>query len=82
MVVTKASRLLWQIVTLSDTMYVVIESENGTSQEECLCNIHEDTSGDVFFIDRLIGSECNAAHDKQHCTEQFDVCFTLHSRGS
>ena len=63
-------------------MYIVIKAENGASQEERLCNIHEDTSGDVFFIDRLVGSECNAAHYEQHCTEQFDFCFTLHSWGS
>ena len=31
-----------------------------------------------FYLCANGEAKCNAAHDKQHCTEQFDVCFTLH----
>ena len=59
-------------------MYVVVESEYGASKQECLGDIHEDTTSDVLFIDCLVRSECNAAHDEQHCAEQFDCQFSFH----
>ena len=59
-------------------MNVVVKTKYGTSQEECLCYVHEDTPGDILFVDSLVRSKCNAADDQQHCTEQFDCQFALH----
>ena len=49
-------------------MDIIVKAKYGTSQEECLRDVHEDTVGDVFFVHRLKDSDCNAADDKQHCT--------------
>ena len=46
------------------SMYVVVKAENGTSQQERLCNVHEDTAGDDLFVDGLIGSECDATDNQ------------------
>lgn len=40
-------------------MDVVIEAEDGTSQEKGLGNVHEYTTSDVLFIDCLVGCECD-----------------------
>ena len=45
-------------------MDVIVKAKDGTSQEECLCDVHEDTASDVLFIDCLIGSEGNAANNE------------------
>lgn len=50
-------------------MDVVIQSKDGASQQESLCNIHEDTTSDVTNDYRLVGSKCNAADNQQHCTK-------------
>lgn len=59
-------------------MDIVVKAKDGTSQEESLCNVHEDTTGDILFVDSLVCCKCNAADDQQHCTEQLDSQFTLH----
>ena len=46
------------------SMYVVVKAENGTSQEECLSDVHEDTASNVLFVYGLIGSECDATHNE------------------
>lgn len=59
-------------------MDVVIESEDGTSQEKGLGNVHEYTTSDVLFIYSLVGCECDRRYYQEHCAEEFYGEFTLH----
>lgn len=59
-------------------MDVVIEAEDGTSQEKGLGNVHEYTTSDVLFIDCLVGCECDRGDYQEHGAEEFHGEFTLH----
>ena len=41
-------------IGVCQAMYVIVEAKDGTSQEECLGDVHQDTASDVFFEDCLI----------------------------
>lgn len=59
-------------------MDVVIEAEDGTSQEERLGNVHEYTTSDVLFVDCLVACECDRGYYQEHGAEEFNGKFTLH----
>lgn len=63
---------------VSESMDVVIEAEDGTSQEKGLGNVHKNTTSDVLFIDCLVGCECDRGDDQEHGAEEFYGEFTLH----
>ena len=47
---------------------VLVESEDGASQEERLRDIIEQSGSNILDADHLISYERDAAHDKQHRT--------------
>ena len=58
---------VFMVVFLNDTD-VLVQSENGTSQEERLGDIVEQSACHVVNRDHLISHQCDAAHDEQHRT--------------
>ena len=51
-----------------DDFHVLVEPEDGASEEERLGNVVEQSAGDVVDADHLICHQCYAAHDEQHGT--------------
>ena len=58
---------VFMVVFLNDTD-VLVQSEDGTCQEERLGDIVEQTARHVVNRDHLISHQCDAAHDEQHRT--------------
>ena len=47
---------------------ILVETEDGTSQQKRLGDVIEQSSCHVIYLDYLISHECNAAHNEQHGT--------------
>ena len=56
------------MVVVFDDADVLVETEDGTSQEERLGHVVEQSCGHVFNLDDLVGHERDTAHDEQHRT--------------
>ena len=56
------------MVVVFDDADVLVETEDGTSQEERLGHVVEQPCGHVFNLDDLVGHESDTAHDEQHRT--------------
>ena len=75
------------MVLFFDDSDVLVDSEDGASQQERLRHVVEQPVGHVVDVDHLIGYECDAAHDKQHRTsilrdfEAFVFHGVLHEGG-
>ena len=54
------------MVVVFDDADVLVETEDGTSQEERLGHVVEQPCGHVFNLDDLVGYEGDTAHDEQH----------------
>ena len=59
---------MFSIVVALDDFDVLVESEDGASQEERLRDIIEQSGSNILDADHLVGYERDAAHDKQHRT--------------
>ena len=58
---------VFMIVAFNDSD-VLVEPEDGASQQERLRHIVEQPGGDVLDADHLVGYERDTAHDEQHRT--------------
>ena len=56
------------MVVVFDDADVLVKAEDGTSQEERLGHVVEQSCGHVFNLDDLIRHERDTAHDEQHRT--------------
>ena len=56
------------MVVVFDDADVLVETEDGTSQEERLGHVVEQPCGHVVDVDDLVGDEGYTAHDEQHGT--------------
>ena len=54
------------MVVLLDDPDVLVETEDGTGQQERLGDVVEQAGGHVVDVDHLIGDERDAARDEQH----------------
>ena len=76
---------------LCDEFQIIVKSEDAADEQECLCDVHQQTVGNVVDDDDLIRHERNAAHNEQHRTgvlRDFKACVFhsfvlchLHQRG-
>ena len=60
--------LMFFMVLFFDDSDILVEAEDGACEEERLCDIVEQSCGNVVNLDHLISHQCNAAHDEQHRT--------------
>ena len=70
------------IIMLFNDSDILVETEDGTSQQERLRDVIEQSSCHVIYLDYLISHECNAAHDEQHRTgilRDFKAVVLFHS---
>lgn len=44
-----------------DSVYIVIETEDATSKQECLRYVEKKSRSNIFYFEDLIGNEENAA---------------------
>ena len=68
------------MIMLFNDSDILVETEDGTSQQKRLGDVIEQSSCDVIYLDYLISHECNAAHNEQHGTgvlRDFEALFLL-----
>ena len=51
-----------------DESHILVEAEDGASQEERLCHVVEQSGGHVADADDLVGNQRDAADNEQHRT--------------